>query len=107
MENLTELENRKYERAQKRVKAIAGFYKHFMVYVLVNIAIIAVKYFSIDNEENFLDFSTFSTAFFWGIGIVFHAIGVFGPGMFLGQDWEEKKIKELMDKQQSSEKRWE
>jgi len=32
---------------------------------------------------------------FWGIGIIWHAIGVFGK---LGKNWEEKKIKELMEK---------
>jgi len=32
---------------------------------------------------------------FWGIGVIGHAIGVFGK---LGKNWEEKKIKELMEK---------
>ena len=30
----------------------------------------------------------------WGIGIVFHAISVFG----IGKSWEERKIRELMEK---------
>ena len=62
MEN-NNLENQKYIRAQKRVKAIKGFYVHLM-----------------------------------GIGIVFHAFGVFGMNFILGKNWEDKKIKELMDK---------
>jgi hypothetical protein len=30
--------------------------------------------------------------FGWGIGVVFHAVNVFG----IGKNWEEKKIRELM-----------
>ncbi len=34
--------------------------------------------------------------FGWGLGLVFHAMSVFG-GLWDGS-WEERKIKELMDK---------
>ena len=107
MENLTGIEHKKYEKAKKRVKAISGFYQHLMIYILVNLGILAVKYFNIENEESYIRFSTFSTAFFWGIGLMFHALSVFGASLFLGWDWEEKKIRELMDKQHKSDKRWE
>ena len=30
----------------------------------------------------------------WGVGIAFHAISVFG----IGKSWEERKIRELMEK---------
>jgi hypothetical protein len=33
---------------------------------------------------------------FWGIGIFFHWLSVFGFKNLLGTAWEEKKIKELM-----------
>ncbi|WP_026705800.1 2TM domain-containing protein [Flavobacterium soli] len=105
MENLTEIERQKFERARKRVKSIAGFYKHLMAYILVNLFLISMKYFKLDPGENFFEFSTFSTAFFWGIGLAFHAAGVFGTNVFLGNDWEEKKIDELMKKNQGN--KWE
>jgi len=35
--------------------------------------------------------------FGWGIGIVMHGLFVFGFGLWLGQEWEEKKIEEIMD----------
>lgn len=95
----------KYERAKKRVKAISGFYQHFMVYILVNLFLIAAQYFNLEPGEKFFRFGTFSTAFFWGIGVVFHAFGVFGKNVFLGNDWEEKKIQEIIDKEKSS--KWE
>ena len=68
MENLTEIERQKFERAKKRVKSISGFYKHFLVYILVNLFLITLSYINLDPGEKFLSFSTFSTAFFWGLG---------------------------------------
>jgi hypothetical protein len=40
-----------------------------------------------------------TTGLFWGIGVFFHWYSVFGINFFLGKGWEEKKIKELMDKE--------
>ncbi len=62
--------------------------------------------FQQEENEEYFKFSTFSTLFFWGIGLAFHAINVFGKNIFLGSDWEEKKIKEFMDKNQNTTK-WE
>jgi len=40
---------------------------------------------------------------FWGIGIVLHASKVFIlKGKFFGKEWEEKKIKEMMEKKSNS-----
>lgn len=105
MENFRNQDEQRYARAQKRVKAISGFYKHLAAYILVNLFLISMQYFNLDPGEKFLKFSTFSTAFFWGIGLAFHAAGVFGKNIFLGQDWEEKKINELMEKDKTS--KWE
>ena len=105
MENYNDIDQLKFERARKRVKAIAGFYRHFAIYIIVNIFLIATQYFNLDPGEKFLQFSTFSTAFFWGIGLLFHALGVFGRNVFLGRDWEEKKIKEFMDRDKQT--KWE
>jgi hypothetical protein len=105
MEDLNSIEQHRYERAQKRVKAVTGFYKHLIVYIIVNCFLIGIKYFSLDPGEEFLEFGTFSTAFFWGFGLVFHAVGVFWTNIFFGHDWEERKIREIMEKQQRQ--KWE
>lgn len=36
----------------------------------------------------------------WGIGIAAHAVNTFG----IGKDWEEKKIKELMEAERKNSK---
>ncbi len=58
----------------------------------------------LDAGENIFSFKNFSTAFFWGIGLLAHGLSVFLPTMILGNDWEERKIKEIMNKENS---KWE
>jgi hypothetical protein len=105
MENYESTDQVKYERARKRVRAVSGFYRHLMVYVVVNVFLVAMKYFNLDAGEKFFTFSTFSTAFFWGIGLVFHGFGVFHNNVFFGKNWEEKKIQEIMEKDKKQ--KWE
>jgi hypothetical protein len=104
MENYQNSEEAKYERAKKRVRAVSGFYKHLAVYIIVNAVLILMKYFK-DDYKDFYEFSTFSTAFFWGIGLAFHALGVFYNHVFFGRNWEDRKIRELMDK--DKQQKWE
>jgi len=105
MENLQISEQQKYERALRRVKAISGFYRHLMIYLLVNLFLIGIKFFNLEQGETFWEFSTFTTAFFWGIGLVFHGFGVFWTNVFFGKNWEERKIRELIDKDKKQ--KWE
>ena len=98
------VEQERYNRALERVKKIKGFYTHLAVYVIVNIFLFMINFQSFNEFFNFNDWRPFNTAFFWGIGLAIHWFSVFGPNLFLGKNWEEKKIKELMDKDQ---KQWE
>lgn len=94
MENYNQNEI-KYLEAQKRVKQLKGFYIHATVYVLVNLFIIA------DNVKKGMDLSDMNnywTAIFWGVGLLGHGLSLFLPTFILGKNWEEKKIKELMEK---------
>lgn len=95
----------KYQQALKRVKRIKGFYSHLMVYIVINTMLLIVKYKNIDVNENFWSWQTFNTIFFWGIGLVAHGLSVFLPSFMMGKDWEERKIKELMEKEKST--KWE
>jgi uncharacterized integral membrane protein len=103
---MTPEEQIKYENAIKRIKKIKGFYIHLLVYIVINIMIIVVNIQNLETGESYFQFKNFFTAFFWGIGIISHALSVFGPDLFLGNDWEEKKIKELMDKEKRDQQKW-
>ena len=92
-------QDERYDLAYKRVKRIKGLYVHAMVYFLVNVFIISSSYNnSLFGTEVFLRWETFSTALFWGIGLLAHGLSFFGRNIFFGQNWEEKKIQEFMKK---------
>ena len=51
-----------------------------------------------------------AAAFGWGLGLIFQAAKAFDWNPFISKDWEERKIKEYMErdsKSQSNMGRWE
>lgn len=92
-----------YREAKKRVKQLKGFYVHLLVYVVINgffsLNVLVREYsFGAPIEETFKNFSFFSLWFFWGIGLFFHAIGVFRINFLFSKDWEKRKIERIMEK---------
>ena len=88
--------NTKLESAKKHVKRIKGFYIHAIVYICVNLFIIVAN--SLDSSKGFADADGYMTALFWGFGLLAHAMSVFAPDFILGNNWEERKIQEYMNK---------
>lgn len=101
-----------YNAAYKKVKKIKGFYSHLKVYIIVNLIII-VSSITRSNLTEGLDLSglsewhTYSTAFFWGIGLVAHGLSVFGSELFFSHEWEQKQIQKYMDKDNANKNKWE
>lgn len=95
----------RYERARKRVQAVSGFYKHLAAYVLVNLFLLLRAYFKLKPGEEFFEFGNFSLLFFWGFGVAVHALTTFGPAAFMGRDWEERKIRQIMEREKG--RKWE
>lgn len=98
------LNEHKYLLAKKRVEKIKGFYWHAVSYVVVNVFLSTIIVVGIMSKSNvtFLNaiqhFGVYSTWLFWGIGLFFHWLGVFGTSVVFNKEWEERKIKEFMDK---------
>ena len=83
-----------YIKAKKRVKDIKGFYAHLVVFCLVMPFLIFINLKYVPQFHWFW----FSLAG-WGTGLFSHWLGVIGIHKFgLGKNWEEKKIKEFMEK---------
>lgn len=90
--NLTE--QQRYLKAQKRVKDIKGFYTHLTIYCFVISIIIFVN---LKYEPHFHWF--WFSALGWGTGLFIHWLSVFGFRILgFGKNWEEKKVKEFMNK---------
>ncbi len=86
------IEEKRYLKAKERVEQIKGFYGNFISYCLV------IPFLWWINSRT----TSFTWAIFptigWGIGLFFHGMEAFGYNPFLGKRWEEKKIRELMEK---------
>lgn len=95
----------RYRNAHKKVQNIKGFYVHLLVYLFINMAILIANTRQEGLIEGLTEIWNYSTAFFWGIGLLAHWASVFGPNVLMGKDWEERKIKEIMEKEKR--KTWE
>ena len=89
------IKEQEYIKAKKKVKEIKGFYIHLFLYIATMPIIVVVNLVFVPGFHWFW-FSLLG----WGIGIFFHWLAVFGCNKIgFGKDWEEKKIKELMNEQ--------
>lgn len=91
-----DLENSKYVRAVKRVEKLKEFYQNFASYCIV---IPFLIFINLRFSPGFYWF--WFPMFGWGIGLTFHFLEVNNYTVFLGKNWEEKKIEQLMKKQQN------
>ena len=88
-------EETRYQRAKKRVEALRWFYAHLGVYVLVNLFL-----FLLNIITSPADLWFYWPLLGWGIAVVGHAFSVFSFDRLFGADWEEKKIREIMEKEE-------
>lgn len=86
-------EEQKYLRAKKKVDNIKGFYWNLFSYCVVIPFLIFINLMTVPEYHWF-----WYPIIGWGIGLAFHAYGVFGGDLIFGKDWEDRKIKEFMDK---------
>jgi len=90
-------ENTAYIRAKERVEKLKGFYGNLLAYCFVIPILIII---------NLNSNSTFQWFWFpmlgWGMGLTFHAFETFG----YGKSWEEKKIQEIVNKQNNLNNKW-
>lgn len=88
-----------YQRAKRYVERLRGFYAHLFVYIVVNAMIVLYNYNHLKPGETYFQFKNFFTFTFWGIGLLAHGTVVFLSKNRYLQNWEEKKIRALMEKE--------
>lgn len=97
METSNYNQDKAYFRAQQRVKEIKDFYGNLISYSLVIPFLIFINY------NTYWGFQWFWFPMIgWGIGLSIHGFSVFG----YGTSWEERKIKELMEKDSNNHTSW-
>lgn len=95
------IKEQKYLDAKKQVQNIKGVYWHLVTYIVINCFISIAKVIDeMDKGKNFneafFEFETFGLWLVWAVALALHAFTIFGKNLFLGKDWEKRKIKQLM-----------
>ena len=89
-----DLENSKYVKAVEKVEKLKEFYQNLASFCLV---IPFLIFINLRFSPQFYWF--WFPIFGWGIGLTFHFLEVNNYNVFLGRNWEDRKVKELMDKE--------
>ena len=86
------IQEKRYQKAKERVEAIKGFYGNLTAYCIVIPFLIWLN----------LRTTSFPWVIFpilgWGFGLTMHAMEAFAYNPLWGKRWEERKIRELMEK---------
>ena len=83
------------QRARRRLRAERGFYVHLVIYVIVISGLFVINALTGHGRWWFV-----WPAIGWGIGLTIHALSTFGMISMLGRDWEERRLRELVDEEQ-------
>jgi len=86
-----------YYKAQKKVEEIKGFYGNLFSYVVIITGLGIVNLATSAEHLWFL-----YPAMGWGLGVAIHGMSVFNYMPFLGSGWEERKVKELLEKERNN-----
>lgn len=87
------IEDKRYLKAKEKVERIKGFYSNLISYLIV-IPILAY----INYKTTSFPWVIFP-ALGWGFGIIAHGMEAYGYNPLMGKDWEERKIREFMNKE--------
>jgi two-component system LytT family sensor kinase len=83
------------QQARRRVRRLREFYVHAAIFVVVIGGLAGL---------NWIVSPTFWWVVFpaigWGIGLAAHAVSVFFEDSILGSAWEERKTRELIEREQ-------
>jgi hypothetical protein len=95
-------EEERYFKAKKRVEEIKGFYGNLIAFITVNTGLMVINL--VTSPQYLWFFWSFG---WWGLGVLFHGLKVFNYMPFFNKDWEERKIKEFIEKEEKTKKSWE
>ncbi|MCL6217274.1 2TM domain-containing protein [Zunongwangia pacifica] len=92
-EKMKTIDNERYLQAKERVNKEKEFYGNLTSYCIIIPVLAVFNYLTTD-----FIWVVFP-ALGWGLGLLFHGFAAFNYSPFLGRDWEERKIKEIINKE--------
>lgn len=94
-------EEKLYKEARKRVRRKKSYYSAIISYFAVGTFLTFLNWYT-QRDEDTIHWWVIWVWFGWGIGMFFYTIRFFKTGVIFGQDWEDRKIKEEMEKMKRS-----
>ena len=91
-------DNHRLRDAKNHVAALKGFYIHLAVFILVMLLLLAV------NVATATPWWVQWPLLGWGIGLIGHAVGVFGRVPVIARDWEARQVAAYMAKNTGGDK---
>ena len=85
------------EAALERAEMLQGYYTHLLVYVVVNTGLFLINLFTKGDDGSWWFYWPLLG---WGIAVAIHGAVTFGVEGPLGKQWEDRKIRELLDEDQ-------
>ena len=86
-------EENKRREAIDYVKQLRRFYRDLMSFIVINVILVVINLISSPHQLWF-----YWVTIFWGLGLFYHAITVFGPARKFNKEWEERKVQEYLNK---------
>lgn len=87
------IDDKRYQKAKEKVEAVKGFYGNLIAYCIVIPCLALLNYKT--TSFPWIIFPVLG----WGFGLMTHGMEAFGYNPLWGKRWEEKKLRELMDKE--------
>jgi len=105
MENNTSNEYLR-ELARERVHKLRRFYVHLLIYIIVVLIYVSKTYFGAPFNFIPLRFISETVVWIWTFVIAVKAFKLFIKEQFLGTQWEQYKIREIIEKENSFKNKW-
>lgn len=86
-----------YREARKRVRRKKKFFSHLLSYFTIGLFLTFINWYTRPGHW-WVQWVWIG----WGIGIFFHAIGLYKRNILFGDEWEEKEIQKEMDRMKRS-----
>jgi hypothetical protein len=86
------IEDKRYQKAKERVEALKAFYGNLTAYCIVIPVLAYLNYISTNWPW------VIFPAVGWGFGLLVHGMEAYGYNPLWGKRWEEKKLRELMER---------
>ena len=87
---------------RRRVHRLAEFYRHVFTYVIVNACLWGLNLTTLwgsPAQSKWQAYWAIWPTFFWGIGLLSHGLSVLPFWTYFSQEWEDKKVKALMERE--------